>query len=272
MKKGVLLLLLILPAMAANAQMVTSNPHLELMTWQQVVSTVEMCEATWQSIDNQIKQIDQMRQQIEQNAQMLEGAELRNLQDFINLLDSQLTFLRNMEAKIKSSTVQLGGTEVPLLEFWNVARNLDIMGNEIFTVSHHNYTEEESAYILSHYGISPANYFWVKEKERYVENLCASAAYMNAEMKKNSEMRMEEMKKIQAASEAEQSPLAQAQYTNQMLGLIGQMFFEQQMILGNLGELSAVEAQKLSEPVPSGQIRYGASEKFIGSILEGDLQ
>lgn len=268
---AIIISLSLIAVMPVGSQMIVSNPALEATQIASLLQTVMQVENTISSIQNQIKQLEQMYKEAENYVEMMKNLESpESLEDLIGMVDQSVTFYRNMENQIKSQTVTIGHTEVPLTEMYRVDNVVETFLNDTKETLEADYTDAEAAYIYSHLGISPANYMWIQEKSRKVAEIGATTAMITDRNLENFEAQAEALSDLQDQASSSTSAQEVGQATFEVNRMIAQGISDLNILMGQMAEAVNMINTEIHNDAMANKIEGGASEAFMNSILAGE--
>lgn len=167
-----------------QAQMLTLDlPHIletihnGYLTYQSVMSLQQQLTYAYESAQNQLKQL-----------QELDWNNIQSFEQGMSYVDQSLSFIRETENKFKSVSVDVGGTRIPLNELYKTPMTAYEMVKTNLTSNLSNW---DKAMIYQRYGLTPANYMYLKAWENRIEDATKSIAVI----KETQDKRMEEREK-----------------------------------------------------------------------------
>ena len=238
----------------------------------QLVKTAEILEATKNSIEEQVKQVNIMQREIDSNIEQLRHLEKpESIAEMISLVDEQISFVRTMEDNIVNASFTIGNNSIPLTEFYKVDQISDLFAEDIEEIWSSDYTDEEKATIFARYGLNAKNYMYVIEKQKQIAQLGVTTKLLFQRQKDKNELNMTAIKDLREA--IDQNPSEKA--LTEGLLTTNTMMIESQtdtnLLLGAIAEgVGMLNSELNSKPV-STSIGGGASSSFINNILESEF-
>ena len=271
MKKVFLIIITLFIPVLSHSQMVVSAPLLEAQGIANMIQLITQVQNSISSIQNQIAQIEQMKQQIEAQVEMMKQLESPDsVRDLISQVNANMTFIRNMENQIKSATVTIGNTQIPLTEMYKVDQVIDVFMDDTRKVIEADYTESERAYIYSTIGLDASNFKWLKEKQRKVAELGATASTLYERNKEQFETDQEALQDLEEQVRNAPSAQAVAQADFYASKIVASQNAEMTILMGVIADSLAMMNTEIHTQPSSNKLIVGASDDFIMDIIIGD--
>ncbi len=174
--------------------------------YQSVQNSLKNLEYAYQTTQAQLKQLQQLRID-----------DIASFQDAVSFVDAQVDFVRQTENRFKSIGVNVGGKNVPLTQFYRVPFEAYNMVKDDMTA---NMSDWEKARAWSHYGLNPANYFYMKAMGTRLHEAQKQMAVIGDVIKQNQEKTAEKVEGLMAAAEETESSLAVLQSLTAMMQIM----------------------------------------------------
>lgn len=174
--------------------------------YQDVQNSLKSLEYAYQTTQAQLKQLQQLRID-----------DIASFQDAVSFVDSQVDFVRQTENRFKSIGVNVGGKNVPLTQFYRVPFEAYNMVKDDMTA---NMSEWDKARAWSHYGLNPANYFYMKAMGERLLEAKKQMSVIDEVIKDNQKKTAEKVDGLMTASKETESSLAVLQSLTAMMQIL----------------------------------------------------
>jgi len=180
--------------------------HNGYLTYQSVLNSIEQIKYAYESTQIQLQQIQQLK--IE---------DIQSFTDAVNYVDKQVDFVRQTENRFKSISMNVGGTNIPLTEFYKAPGAAYDMVKDNMTAK---MSDWEKARAWSHFGLNPANYFYLKAWGGRIEEASKQLVVVEEVIKENNQKTAKEVKEIADKANQSGSELAVLQASMAMLQIL----------------------------------------------------
>ncbi len=223
---ALLLVFAVMPVSAQGAPVIDAAHILESIhngyqMYQSVMNSIKQLEYAYVSTQAQLKQLQQ-----------LDMTKIRSFTDAVSYVDKQIDFVRRTENRFKAISVEVGGKQVPLSQFYRLPGEATDMIVHDMTA---DMSDWEKARAWSHYGLNPANYMYTVAWKGRLNEAAKQMTVIGDVLEENRKVAAQEMDAIMEEAEKSESSLA----VLQSLTALMQILIGQQMEANRLNELNA---------------------------------
>lgn len=204
-----------------DAPHILETIHNGYQAYQSVLNSIQALEYAYVSTQAQLMQL----QQLDMN-------KIRSFTDAVSFVDKQIDFVRRTENRFKNISVSVGGTNVPLSQFYRLPGAATEMIERDMTA---NMSDWEKARAWSHYGLNPANYMYTVAWKGRLNEAAKQMAVIGEVIEENNRQTAEEVGAIMGEVEKSESSLA----VLQSLTALMQILIGEQMEANRLNGLNA---------------------------------
>jgi hypothetical protein len=221
--------------------------HNGYLMYQSVLNSIQQLEYAYETTQAQLKEIQQ-----------LDYTKIKSFTDAVSFVDEQLSFVRQTEQRFKSVGITVGGTTIPLTQFYRVpGEAVDMVVNDMTR----NMSDYEKAQAWSNYGLDPANYMYIKSWEGRLQDAGKQLAVIGDVIEANNEKKAKEVQAIIDEAEKSEGSLA----VLQSLTALMQIMIGEQM---EANRLNGMTMQNQENKDKAGDLPVKPQARFSADWLE----
>jgi len=212
----------------------------------------------YQQIQNEIKQLEYQYESTKaqlKSLQQLDPSEIDSFSDAVEMVDDNLTFLRNTEQTLTSYQITMGNGSYSLADIYKIPGGVYSEINDSLTS---NLSDEDKARIWSYYGLDPKNYYYTQTWKKRINDASQQLNIMAQQVKDKAAENKNKEKEFADSVKNTEGIVGQQQLTNNKLSELGKNLDYYSYNIAQTGDLiaSTVQANTYIEP------EIGVSEDF----------
>lgn len=250
---------------------VVSAPTIEIGNFSNYLQMAIVAENSVEQVYNGIQQIQQMQRQIEQHIENLKHLERPDsIGEAIRIFDGEVSFIRNLESQVNSATITIGNSDIPITEVYKLDQVYDIFTEDMRTILDTDYTDQQKAYIYSHFGMTPSNYLYLVEKRKRVEKMAAETRMLHDKViGEDYVARTEAIRDLDERAALADSQMEIDEIIALQNSLMNQQMSNVQVLLAMLAEtMSQMNSEIHAERHPN-RLQKPVSDGFIEDVVWG---
>lgn len=196
------------------------SSQMAVVDFPHILETIHNGYQMYQSVQNSIKQLEYAYQQTQaqlKQLQQLDFSQIQNFDDAVRLVDKQIDFVRTTENRFKSISVNVGGKNIPLTQFYRLPEEaVDMVINDLTK----EMSEWEKARAWSRHGLNPANYMYVQAWKGRIEEVNKQLVVIDEVIAQNNATTAEAVEGLVRESMNNESQLAVMQSMTALLQIL----------------------------------------------------